>query len=132
MRKVDERTVEFTLTEPNAVFDEALGYYINCIMPQDWSEANPIGTGPFKLTEFKPGEGFKFVRNENYFGQVPWVDELSISHHGVRRHHRQGQRAARRHRGCHLRPAERTDQGRRGRRHESRSTPRPVPGSPSI
>ena len=78
MRKVDERTVEFTLTEPNAVFDEALGYYINCIMPQDWSETDPIGTGPFKLTEFKPGEGFKFVRNENYFGQVPWVDDLSI------------------------------------------------------
>ena len=78
MRKVDERTVEFTLTEPNAVFDEALGYYINCIMPQDWSAADPIGTGPFKLTQFKPGDQFKFVRNENYFGQVAYVDELSI------------------------------------------------------
>lgn len=78
LRKIDDLTVEFTLTEPNAVFDEALGYYINCIMPQDWSAADPIGTGPFKLTEFKPGEGFKFVRNENYFGQIPWVDELAI------------------------------------------------------
>ena len=78
MRKVDERTVEFTLTEANAVFDEALGYYINCIMPQDWNAETPIGTGPFKLTQFSPGEQFKFVRNENYFGQVPWVDDLTI------------------------------------------------------
>lgn len=78
LRKVDERTVEFTLTEPNAVFNEALGYYINCIMPQDWDEKDPIGTGPFKLTEFRPGEQFKFVRNENYFGQIPYVDDLTI------------------------------------------------------
>lgn len=78
LRKVDERTVEFTLTEPNAVFNEALGYYINCIMPQDWNEKDPIGTGPFKLTEFRPGEQFKFVRNENYFGQIPYVDDLTI------------------------------------------------------
>jgi peptide/nickel transport system substrate-binding protein len=78
MRKVDDRTVEFTLTKPNAVFNEALGYYINCILPQDWNQQNPVGTGPFKLTDFKPGEQFKFVRNENYFGQVPWVDALTI------------------------------------------------------
>jgi peptide/nickel transport system substrate-binding protein len=78
MKKVDERTVEFTLTEPNAVFDEALGYYINCIMPQDWNADTPIGTGPFKLTDFKPGEQFTFVRNENYFGQIPYVDDLAI------------------------------------------------------
>ena len=79
LRKVDERTVEFALTEPNAVFNEALGYYINCIMPQDWSEQSPIGTGPFKLTDFRPGEQFKFARNENYFGQVAWADDLTIT-----------------------------------------------------
>lgn len=78
MRKVDDRTVEFTLTKPNAVFDEALGYYINCIMPQDWDAKQPVGTGPFKLTKFQPGEQFEFVRNENYFGQVPFVDDLTI------------------------------------------------------
>jgi peptide/nickel transport system substrate-binding protein len=78
MKKVDERTVEFTLTEPNSVFDEALGYYINCIMPQDWNAETPVGTGPFKLTDFKPGEQFTFVRNENYFGQIPYVDDLTV------------------------------------------------------
>ncbi len=78
IRKVDDLTVEFTLTEPNAVFSEALGYYINCILPVDFDANKPIGTGPFKLTDFRPGEQFAFAPNPNYYGQVPWVDDLTI------------------------------------------------------
>ena len=78
IRKVDDLTVEFTLTQPNAVFSEALGYYINCIVPVDFDPKNPIGTGPFKLTDFRPGEQMVFTRFANYYGQVPWVDEVTI------------------------------------------------------
>jgi len=78
IRKVDDLTVEFALTEPNAVFSEALGYYINCIVPVGYDPQNPIGTGPFKLKSFSPGEQMVFVPNPNYYGQVPWVDELTI------------------------------------------------------
>jgi peptide/nickel transport system substrate-binding protein len=78
IRKVDELTVEFTLTQPNAVFAEALGYYINCIVPVGFDPKKPIGTGPFKLASFRPGEQMVFSPNPNYYGQVPWVDELTI------------------------------------------------------
>jgi peptide/nickel transport system substrate-binding protein len=78
IRKVDNLTVEFALTQPNAVFSEALGYYINCIIPVDFDPKNPVGTGPFKLTNFLPGEQMVFAPNLNYYGQVPWVDELTI------------------------------------------------------
>jgi peptide/nickel transport system substrate-binding protein len=78
IRKIDDLTVEFTLTQPNAVFSEALGYYINCIIPVDFDPRHPVGTGPFKLTDFRPGDQMVFAPNPNYFGQVPWVDELTI------------------------------------------------------
>ena len=78
IRKVDELTVEFTLTQPNAVFADALGYYINCILPVDFDVKNPVGTGPFKLTTFLPGERMVFAPFPNYYGQVPWVEELTI------------------------------------------------------
>ena len=32
---------------------------------------NPVGTGPYRVTEFKPGESITFVRNENYFSGSP-------------------------------------------------------------
>ena len=78
IRKIDNLTVEFTLTQPNAVFADSLGYYINCILPVDFDTKNPVGTGPFKLTTFLPGERMVFAPFANYYGQVPWVDELTI------------------------------------------------------
>ena len=78
IRKVDDLTVEFTLTQPDAVFAEALAYYDNCIIPVGFDPNKPVGTGPFKLTSFLPGQQMVFARNPNYFGQVPWVDELTI------------------------------------------------------
>ena len=78
IRKVDNLTVEFTLTQPNAVFSEGLAYYDNCIIPVDFDPKKPVGTGPFKLTEFLPGQQMVFAPNPNYYGQVPWVDELTI------------------------------------------------------
>jgi peptide/nickel transport system substrate-binding protein len=78
IRKIDARTVEFDLTSPNAVFPEALAYYFNCIIPVGFNPQKPIGTGPFKLTSFRPGEQIVFAPNSNYFGQIPWVDDATI------------------------------------------------------
>lgn len=36
----------------------------------------PIGTGPFKLEEFKAGDRVVLVRNENYWGKEPWLDKV--------------------------------------------------------
>jgi peptide/nickel transport system substrate-binding protein len=37
-----------------------------------------VGSGPFKLTEWRPGQGFTFERNPNYWGPKPTVDEVAF------------------------------------------------------
>jgi peptide/nickel transport system substrate-binding protein len=38
----------------------------------------PIGTGPYKLAEYKPGQFFRFESNQNYFKGAPLVKELVV------------------------------------------------------
>ena len=38
---------------------------------------NPIGTGPFVFSEYKPGEYYRLTRNENYWAEGrPYLDEI--------------------------------------------------------
>ncbi len=78
IRKVDATTIEFHLDNPNSVLAEQLAHYNNCILPVDFDPKNPIGSGPFKLKTFSAGQQIVFEPNTNYFGQVPWVDELTV------------------------------------------------------
>jgi peptide/nickel transport system substrate-binding protein len=78
MRKVDARTVEFTLESPYAVFNEAMANQYTLIVPEGFDPRKPVGTGPFKLKDFVPGQQIVYVPNDDYFGQVPAVDELTI------------------------------------------------------
>jgi peptide/nickel transport system substrate-binding protein len=41
----------------------------------DWPR-NPVGTGPFTLTEFDVGRSAKFRRRAGYWGQAPRVEEI--------------------------------------------------------
>lgn len=34
--------------------------------------------GPFKLTEFEPGQGAAYTRNDDYFGEGPYLDALEL------------------------------------------------------
>lgn len=43
---------------------------------ETWANENPIGTGPFKFSEFKQGEYLKLVSNPDYFGGKPNIDAL--------------------------------------------------------
>ena len=42
--------------------------------------ANPIGTGPFKLGERVPGEHITLVANDQFFGIGPYVDRLVLKY----------------------------------------------------
>lgn len=35
-----------------------------------------VGTGPFQLVEWEPGQFFRFESNENYWGGAPTIDEI--------------------------------------------------------
>jgi len=79
LKKIDERTVEFTLKTPDSMFAQRWGSAATSILPTDYDPANPVGTGPFKYQSFTPGSRSVFVRNPNYWleGQ-PYLDELQI------------------------------------------------------
>lgn len=72
--------VTFRLTSPNADLPVILGTYHFHIVPDGTTNfAAGIGTGPFKLKEFKPGERSIAVRNENYWKpNRPYLDEIEL------------------------------------------------------
>jgi peptide/nickel transport system substrate-binding protein len=92
---VDDRTVVLQINEPmypNA-FLNYLGYVY--IYPQHvWEEYDAlsiygfenleaIGTGPFKLTEWNPGQYIIFDANENYYRGKPPVDRIVIQYYAT-------------------------------------------------
>ena len=79
MVKRDERTVEFHLTTPTAIFDDLIGQYSAGIIPADFDLKKPIGTGAFKLDTFTIGRQSTHSRNEHYWREnEPYLDSLTI------------------------------------------------------
>lgn len=76
---VDDSTVMITLDEPFAIFPKLLAMPITSIVPDsvgpDFSE-KPVGTGPWRLVEWKHDDYLKFARNPGYFGGAPTIDTL--------------------------------------------------------
>lgn len=75
----DDTTVVITLEEPFAIFPKLLAMPVASIVPDsigpDFRE-HPVGTGPWKLLEWKHDDYLKFVRNDRYFGGAPSIDTL--------------------------------------------------------
>lgn len=72
--------VTFRLTSPNADLPVILGTYHFHIVPDGTTDFTAgIGTGPFKVKEFKPGERSIAVRNDNYWKpNRPYLDEIEL------------------------------------------------------
>jgi peptide/nickel transport system substrate-binding protein len=85
IKKLDKRTVRCTLKSPDGTILDALGQYVAGIVPVGYSptavgKASPnIGTGPYKVQSFTPGQQSVHVRNANYWrtGQ-PYFDKVVI------------------------------------------------------
>ena len=74
---VDKETVRFTLKIPYSGFAEILGDRQTRIVPRDRLDniaSEPVGSGPFKLTAFKPGDRIELAKNPDYF--VPGAPKL--------------------------------------------------------
>ena len=82
IEKIDDLTVSFNLTQPNAVFVEAVAYYANAIVPVGFTTPNgaegAIGTGPWKPISYDPGLQTEFVANPDYWGEGPYADKLTM------------------------------------------------------
>lgn len=71
-KAVDATTVEFTLDAPTGNFPylTSSDNYNAIILPKDYEgdwERTFIGTGPWKLGEYRPGVGVTFLPNEQYW-----------------------------------------------------------------
>lgn len=75
---VDERTLRVNLSQANATLDDTFAQYSFAIVPQDFDVAKPVGSGPFKLKSFSPGQTTVLERNENYWGQAAHLDEIQL------------------------------------------------------
>jgi peptide/nickel transport system substrate-binding protein len=84
MTKMDDRTVRLKLKQPDSTIGEQLGQYYNGMVPVGYDKykgdvSTQIGTGPYKLQSFSPGQQSVHVRNPNYWrsGQ-PYFDQVTI------------------------------------------------------
>ncbi|MCX7623015.1 MAG: ABC transporter substrate-binding protein [Thermomicrobium sp.] len=83
VRAIDPRTVEIVLKEPYAPFLANVAIHAASIVSpaavqkygRDFSK-NPVGTGPFKFVEWKPGVEVILERNPNWWGGQPHVERL--------------------------------------------------------
>lgn len=85
IEKVDDYTVRLHLNEPQIGVPEHLFHYPALILPRSF-EGNfpqqPVGTGPFTLVEYTPGEQAIFKRRQDYWRSgaddkpLPYLDKL--------------------------------------------------------
>lgn len=89
IRAEDRYTVVFDLCKPDPAFLETIAFSVFAIYPSEWLEAtageetrtpegldNPIGTGPYMVSEWVRGESITFVANPDYWGDPPITDTL--------------------------------------------------------
>jgi peptide/nickel transport system substrate-binding protein len=79
LKKIDAQTVQIGLNFADSIFADRWYVPQLSILPVGFNPAKPVGTGPFMLKSFTPGQRSVFVRNPNYWmsGQ-PYLDELVI------------------------------------------------------
>lgn len=82
---VDPYTVRLRLTEYNNMLIHGLGWVFMwskqalSTKSPDWLRANPVGTGPFKLVEWKRDSHIKWERNKDYWQKDrPYLDGIEI------------------------------------------------------
>ncbi|MHA2428255.1 MAG: ABC transporter substrate-binding protein [Candidatus Hermodarchaeia archaeon] len=84
---LDEHTFQFTTFEPLGNFERYDALWMWHLPPQVWGElddvtiyefenASPVGTGPYVLTDWRPGEYLIYDAREDYWGGPPPIDRI--------------------------------------------------------
>lgn len=92
IRVINDRTVQFTLTDPDPNFLYGIAGAGCWIWPKELTEAygadpkgHAIGTGPFRLMETRPADAIVLQRNDHYWGvdeqgrPLPYLDGVRIT-----------------------------------------------------
>jgi ABC-type transport system substrate-binding protein len=83
LKVIDDHTMAITTNKPFAPLLAQLSSYNLAILSptaaSKWGKKyaqNPVGTGPFKVESWTPGERVVLVRNESYWGEKPYLEKL--------------------------------------------------------
>ncbi|VDY62751.1 Dipeptide-binding protein [Shimwellia blattae] len=91
VKKVDDYTVEFTLSRPEAPFVADLAMDFASILSKEYADnmlkagtpekvdLNPIGTGPFQLLQYQKDSRILYKAFPGYWGTKPQIDRLVFS-----------------------------------------------------
>lgn len=79
VQAIDPSTVEFTLTAPYAPFPELL---VLGILPSESLSGSrvtePVGTGPYRLAEWRRGSRMVLEANEDYYDSAPAIKKVTV------------------------------------------------------
>ena len=77
VEQLDPSTVRFTLTQTQAAFPHLL---VLGVLPSEQAkqDGQPIGTGPYKVTEWKKGDRLLLESNDGYFDGAPKVKKVTV------------------------------------------------------
>ncbi len=90
IRKVDDRTVTFVLQRPHAPFLADLAMDFASILSKEYADRllsagerekldlEPVGTGPFRLVEYRPGAAVRYEANPDYWRKRAPLDTLTF------------------------------------------------------
>ena len=84
---IDDKTVQITLSRPDATFSHVMALNFASIVPQEAVEAagedfgrQPVGSGAFTLAEWVPGQQLVFERFADYHrAGVPKLDQVTFN-----------------------------------------------------
>ena len=87
IKVIDDHTLEITTDAPKAYFLAKLTYPTAHVLDREVVEAggrswwidNPVGTGPFKLSEYRIGERIILERNEDYYRELAGVETIVMN-----------------------------------------------------
>ncbi len=91
IEKIDDYTVKFTLTRPEAPFLSNLGMTFASIFSSEYADSmqkagtpekidlDPLGTGPFQLLQYQKDSRILYKAFEGYWGTKPKIDRLVFS-----------------------------------------------------
>ena len=86
--KIDDYTVKFTLTHPEAPFLANIAMPFASIVSKEYADVLdaagtkedmnnlPIGTGPFKFVAYQKDAVIRYAKNPDYWGPAPLIDDL--------------------------------------------------------
>lgn len=72
----NDSTVIVQLGEPLGIFPKLLAMPVASIVPPNLTSERPVGSGPWRLVEWKHDDYLLFARNAEYWGGAPLADSL--------------------------------------------------------